>query len=209
MLQKISWGSVLVRAEEHLQQQEPAADQPQNYCVKNLIITEERCPWTSLTEMLMHVVLWLQPPCSQSQPRLCPFNHNFSPQYECPVTKPAKFNLAWLKPIHATGWAGTGGVLRNQRNPFTAHTAPAAKNVHLHPEATKMGEIQTAQTWGTAMGLWAGTWRAWQMKGAMIDGVVATVTAKAEKETKETGYGCLRRLICYIPESFYEFLLTC
>lgn len=147
--------------------------------------------------------------CSQSQPRLCPFYHNFSPQYECPVTKPVKFNLAWLKPIYATGWAGTGGVLRNRRNPFMAHTAPAAKNVHLHPEATKMGEIQTAQTWGTAMGLWAGTRRTWQMKGAMIDSVVATVTAKTEKETKETGYDCLRRLICYIPESFCEFLVMC
>lgn len=47
------------------------------------------------------------------------------------------------------------------------------------------------------------------MKGAMIDSVVATVTAKTEKETKETGYDCLRRLICYIPESFCEFLVMC
>lgn len=74
------------------------------------------------------------------------------------------------------------------------------------------------QTWGksrqlrpgeTGMELWAGGWRAWQMKGAVMDGVVATVTAKAAKETKETGYGCLRRLICYIPASIYEFLLMC
>lgn len=42
-----------------------------------------------------------------------------------------------------------------------------------------------------------------------MDGVVATVAAKAEKETKETGYGCSRRLICYIPASIYEFLLMC
>jgi len=45
------------------------------------------------------------------------------------------------------------------------------------------------------------------MKGAVMDGVVATVTAKAEKETKETGYGCRGRLICHIPASIYEFLL--
>lgn len=42
-----------------------------------------------------------------------------------------------------------------------------------------------------------------------MDGGVATVTAKAEKETKETGYDCLRRLICYILASIYEFLLMC
>lgn len=104
------------------------------------------------TGMLMHVVLWLQPLASQSQPRLCPFNHHFSPQYECPVTKPAKSNLSWVNPIHATSWAGTGGVLRNLSSPFIAHTAPAAKGDHLHPETANMGEIQTAQTWGNRYG---------------------------------------------------------
>lgn len=42
-----------------------------------------------------------------------------------------------------------------------------------------------------------------------MDSVVATVTAKAEKGTKETGCGCLRRLICYIPAGIYEFVLMC
>lgn len=161
------------------------------------------------TGMMMCVVLWLQPPHSQSQPRLCPFNTNFSAQYECPVTKPAKSNLAWLKPIHATGRAGTGGVLRNWRVP--------ALPTQLQLQRMSIYTLKQ-QTWGksrelrpgeTGMELWAGGWRAWQMKGAVMDGVVATVTAKAEKETKETGYGCLRRPICYIPASIYEFLLMC
>lgn len=98
---------------------------------------------------------------------------------------------------------GTGGVpslptqLQLQRTSiYTLKRQTRRKSRQLRP-----GE--------TGMELWAGGWRAWQMKGAVMDGVVATVSAKAEKETKETGYGCWRRLICYIPASIYEFLLMC
>lgn len=161
------------------------------------------------TGMLMRVVLWLQSPHSQSQPRLCPFNHHFSAQCECPVTKPAKSNLAWLKPIHATGRAGTGGVLRNWRVPALPTQLQLQRmSIYTLKQQTR-GKSRQLRPGETGRELWAGSWRAWQMKGAVMDGVVATVTAKAEKETKETGYGCLRRLICYIPASIYEFLFMC
>lgn len=103
-------------------------------------------------------------------------------------------------------WEGSWGT---RGDPFIAHTAPAAKDEHLHLKRQTWGKSRQLRPRGTGMELRAGGWRAWQMKGAVMDGGVATVTAKAEKETKETGYDCLRRLICYILASIYEFLLMC
>lgn len=159
--------------------------------------------------MLIHVLLWLQPPDSQSQPRL----------FHLTIISVPRMNALWqnLPNLILLGWTqfmqpakqvqegcwGTRGVpslptqLQLQRmGIYTLKQQTRGKSRQLKP-----GE--------TGMELWAGGWRAWQMKGAVMDGVVATVTAKAEKETKETGYGCLRRLICYIPASIYEFLLMC